>query len=349
MTKLIGLDVGYGFIKATDGETGYSYPSVVGEGHTKPTFSTRYKHLSVIDNLKIGIGSKLYFVGKSAIRHSKFVYRDLSYTRNVGDDFEVLFFSALSLFCNNRTNEFKVVTGLPLERMHMAKSLEDRVRGEKELKIYRGKEIHDSRVYVSEVEIVPQPLGTYWSHFVDSDGDGNSPSYEGLTGVIDIGFRTTDLATIEEGEYIPEKSKSLSIGLATAYNDIGSNLATEYGLEKESYALDGAVIKRQINFLGKTLDISEIVENAFEKLAINVLVEINSLWRISDFDNLILTGGGGQAISSSLLPKLPHAKVAADPITANCRGFLTWGKNIWQSVLAEETDQYFEQELQGDV
>ncbi len=29
MEKIIGLDVGYGFVKVTDGTTGYSFPSVL--------------------------------------------------------------------------------------------------------------------------------------------------------------------------------------------------------------------------------------------------------------------------------------------------------------------------------
>jgi plasmid segregation protein ParM len=331
MTKLIGLDVGYGFVKTTDGESGYSFPSVVGEGHNKPTFSTKRGNRPVIEDLKIGIGQKLFFVGKAAIKHSKFVYRDLSYTRATGDDFEVLFYSALSLFCTNRTNEFRVVTGLPVERIHLAEDLETRVRGERNIKVFDGREFKDVRVYVSEVEIVPQPLGTFWSQTLSSEGQEPVFPMESLTGVIDIGFRTTDLAAIEDGEYIPDKSKSLLIGLSTAYSDIASNLSAEYGLEKEGYELDGAIIKRKINISGQTLDITNIVTNAFEKLATNVLVEINSHWKCPDFDNLIITGGGGHAISSYLLPQLPQAKLADDPITANCRGYLAWGNRLWES------------------
>ncbi|MCG1011236.1 hypothetical protein JT739_01370 [Tepidanaerobacter sp. GT38] len=72
MTQIIGIDVGYGFVKVTDGQIGYSFPSVVGEGHTKPTFSTKIGPSPAIDNLKIGIGDRLFFVGKSAIKHSRF-------------------------------------------------------------------------------------------------------------------------------------------------------------------------------------------------------------------------------------------------------------------------------------
>lgn len=330
MTRILGLDVGYGFVKVADGECGYYFPSVVGEGHIKPTFSIRSSTTPAIDNLKIGIGQKLFHVGKAAIRHSKFVYRDLSYTRALGEDFEILFYAALSLFCTNRTNEFKVVTGLPVDRIHLADSLEERVRGERDIKVFRGGKMRDTRVYVPEVEIVPQPLGTYWSQSFNSGGQEKVPS-DGLTGIIDIGFCTTDLAAIEDDEYIPEKSNSLPIGLATAYSTIGSKLATEYGLERESYALDSIIIQRKINISGQAVDITNIVAGAFEQLALNILVEINSQWRVTDFSNLILTGGGGQAIGVYLLPQLPQAKLATDSITANCRGYLDWGNWVWQA------------------
>ena len=164
-------------------------------------------------------------------------------------------------------------------------------------------------------------------------------------------FRTTDLAAIDNGEYIPGNSKSFPTGLATAYREIGVALAREYGLEKESYALDSAVINRKINISGQTVDISAIVEEAFEKLATNILVEINSQWRIQDLDRLIVTGGGGQAISSYLLRQLPQAELAAEPNIANCSGFLAWGTGsggfrrlIWKRSLSRMNKSF----IKGD-
>ncbi|MDN5311224.1 MAG: plasmid segregation protein ParM [Thermoanaerobacteraceae bacterium] len=328
MTKLIGIDVGFGFVKVTDGDAGYSFPSVVGEGHTKSTFSTKASQL-LLDDLRIDIGKGLNFVGKAAIKHSRFVFRDLSSTRSTGDDFEILFFSALSLFCDNSMNEFKVVTGLPVERMHLYDDLVKRVRGMRSITVFRNGKPVNININVTDVEIVPQPLGTYWSQSLIFTGQGTSLQQEGRTGVIDIGFRTSDLAAIEDFEYIPQKSKSVNVGLSTAYSDISADLINEFGLEKESYALDGIVIKRSINVAGQIFDISKIVDRAFEKLATNILVEVNSLWRIQDFDVLLLSGGGGQAVSRHLLIQLPQAKLVPDPITANCMGYLAWANRLW--------------------
>ena len=40
MERYIGLDVGYGFVKVTDGDSGYAFPSVVGEGDLVPSLVT---------------------------------------------------------------------------------------------------------------------------------------------------------------------------------------------------------------------------------------------------------------------------------------------------------------------
>lgn len=331
MTKLIGLDVGYGFVKVTDGRTGYSFPSVVGEGHNKPTFNVLSDELSVVDDLKIGIAGELFFVGKSAIRHSKFAHRDLSYTRAISDDLETLFFSALSPYCSEPVNRFRVITGLPVERMHLASDLAERVKGEKLITIYNEGNPHEVKIDIDEVEVVPQPLGTYWAVHLNTLGQITN-ALEGRVGIIDVGFRTTDLAAVEDSEYIPEKSKTIPMGLVTAYGDIASYLATTYGLEKESYDLDSIVIKGKINVAGETIDITEVINSAFEKLAINILVTVNSNWKTTDFDKLILSGGGGQSVSTYMLPQLSQAQLTSDPITANCRGYLAWANRYWGSL-----------------
>lgn len=331
MTRLIGLDVGYGFVKVTDGKTGYSFPSVVGEGHNKPTFNVLSDELSVVDDMKIGIDEELYFVGKSAIRHSKFAHRDLSYTRAISDDLETLFFSALSPFCKETISRFRVITGLPVERMHLAPDLAKRVRGERMVTLYIEGEPHEVKITVDAVEVVPQPLGTYWSTHLDSLGQ-IAESMEGRTGIIDVGFRTTDLAAIEDSEYIPEKSKTVPLGLVTAYSDIASYLATTYGLEKESYDLDNIVVRGKINVAGETIDISKVINDAFQKLAVNILVTVNSNWKTTDYDRLLLSGGGGQSVSTYVLPELSQARLINEPITANSRGYLSWANRYWGSV-----------------
>ncbi|MEW5934336.1 MAG: ParM/StbA family protein, partial [Bacillota bacterium] len=146
----------------------------------------------------------------------------------------------------------------------------------------------------------------------------------------DVGFRTTDLAALEDGEFIPEKSRTIAVGLAAAYAEIADHLLTRYGLERESHALDEAVITGRIRVAGREVDITDIRNQAFKELAAKVLVELHSTWRVLEFDRLLVSGGGGQALSNYLLPHLSHAELVPDPVTANCKGYLAWARRLWK-------------------
>ncbi len=333
MSKIIGLDVGYGFVKVTDGETGFSFPSVVGEGHNKPIFQVGPQQL--VNNLSIEINNdnKIHFVGKSAIRHSKYLYRDLSTARSQTNDLRALVLGALVLFCSSHENRFKIVTGLPVGRMHLADDLIDQIKGSFSVKTYRNNKTSNFEIIVSEVEVVPQPLGSYWVQSFNSSG---MEPLKGRTGIIDVGFRTADLAVIDEGDYVPEKSRTINLGLNTAYKEIGNIIFANYGLERETYALDEAVIKGTIRVAGNEVDISDMKRKAFESLAANIRVEISSSWSLPEFDNIIVSGGGGQALSSYLAPHFRQAKLMADSLTANSRGYLAWAKYLWLNGVAED-------------
>ncbi|HHY39125.1 MAG TPA: ParM/StbA family protein [Clostridia bacterium] len=330
MAQLLGLDIGYGFVKATNGENGYVFPSVVGDASEKQIYYSTIQQTDPLGNLRVRIDDRVFFVGKSAIRHSNLAFRALSTTRSEGTHMRVLSLSAVALFCDRSQNKFEVVTGLPPGRMHLAKYMVDQVKGIHRIGVYQNGTARDAEVDISSVEVVPQPLGTYWSQTL-SGSEPAAEHLEGRTGVIDIGYVTTDLAAIEDGEFVPGRSTTIKVGLADAYVDIASRLFREYGLEREPYTLDGAVIKGKVTVSGEEVDITPICNGAFERLATKVLVELMSVWRIQEFDRLYLSGGGGQSLSPYLLPHVPQGKLADDPITANCRGFWAWGKRQRQT------------------
>ncbi|MEW6547045.1 MAG: ParM/StbA family protein [Bacillota bacterium] len=330
MSQVLGLDLGYGFVKVTDGERGYVFPSVVGEGHTKPIFRADSQQPSALNHLRVGLGDRVFFVGKAAIRHSRLPFRDLSPTRAERGDFEVLLLAGLSLFCGGTANRLQVVTGVPPGQMHLAPVLSGTLRQQRRLTLYDRDQPREVEIEVERIEIVPQPLGTFWSRALDPWGQPVEGKWEGRIGVLDVGFRTTDLAAVEDGEFIPEKSRTIAVGLAAAYAEIANHLLTRYGLERENHALDEAVITGRIRVAGREVDITDIRNQVFKELAAKVLVELHSTWRVLEFDRLLVSGGGGQALSNYLLPHLSHAELVPDPVTANCKGYLAWARRLWK-------------------
>lgn len=341
MERCMGIDIGYGFVKITDGQEGYVFPSVVGEGTTDATPRIGLQAPARTDDLRIAVDGRLYNVGNLAIRHSRLAARGLSATRVEGNNFKVLFLAALSLFCNQPINTFAVVTGLPPGRMHLVEEMTRQVKGEHRIVRMTAVGPEECLIRVDRLTFVPQPLGTYWSQVLDARGKVREDSrmLEGSIGIIDIGFRTSDLVSVVDGDYVHEQSRTIPVGLVTAYEEIAAALLASYGVERETYALDEAVIRGEINLAGKRIDITSLRDRAFEQFATKLLVELQSSWQVSAFDVVMLTGGGSHFLARYLQPHLTQAVVPTDPSTANGRGFLAWANRLWNPMPTAWADQ----------
>lgn len=330
MEKCIGMDIGYGFVKITDGQEGYVFPSVVGEGTPDALPRMSLVPLARTEDLRIVVDGKIYNIGSLAIRHSRLAHRGLSATRVEGNNFKVLFLAALMLFCQQPLNTFAVVTGLPPGRMHLTEELIRQVKGEHRIVRLTSQGSEELTIRINRIAVVPQPLGAYWSQVLDPRGKVREEGalLHGRTGIIDIGFRTSDLVTIQDGEYVHEQSRTIPVGLVAAYDEIAAGLLAEHGIERETYALDQSVIQGEISLAGKRVDIAPLRDRAFEQLATKLLVEVQSAWQANEFDVILLTGGGGYSLSRYLLPHFPQGSVPAEPATANSRGFLSWSYRL---------------------
>jgi len=335
MGRCIGLDVGYGFVKVTDGDSGYAFPSVVGEGDLTPELSTGYRKAQRIADLRIGVDGQHYFVGKLAIRRSNLAYRGLSASRTEGDDLRILSLCGLSLFCSEPTNVFNVVTGLPTGRMHLRDTLTSQLVKNHSVSLLSNGKIREISIVIEKLDVVPQPLGTFWSETLDSWGQIKNPMH-GRVGILDVGFKTTDLVTIDDGDFVPERSHTLPVGFSNAYSDLSDYLITEYGLEKQSYTLDEAFINGTINIAGKTIDISDLRDKSYSTVATKIMVDLMSVWAIPEFHKIFITGGGGAALGSYILPSLVQGQIVNDAVTANSVGFLNWANRLWRDKMGIE-------------
>lgn len=331
MQRCAGIDLGYGFVKVTDGQDGYVFPSVVGDGGAGPILRTELRPPARVDDLRLAVDGQSYYVGHVAIRQSRLAYRSLSTTRVEGNDLRVLFLAGLSLFCQQPLNSLAVVTGLPPGRMHLAEELTRQVKGEHRVVLHRHQGDEEVIIRIDRLAVVPQPMGTYWSQVLDARGQlrEDSPLLEGRTGIVDVGFLTSDLVTVEGGEYVPERSRTIPVGLATAFDEIAARLTAEHGVERQGYALDDAVIRGVVTVAGRQVDITDMRESAFRQLATKVMVELQSAWQVTEFDRLLVCGGGARALHQYLLPHLSQGAVPPDPLTSNSRGYLAWAQRLW--------------------
>lgn len=331
MAKNVGVDLGYGFVKATDGEREVVFPSVVGPARER-VHSDFSLFATGLDNLTITVGDRTHFVGDLAIRQSEVASRSLDEHRVDDPSARVLVLTALALFTQWDEGQFNVVTGLPSA---FYASLKDawlnQFRGTFHVRFSDGGEMKEKRITIDKIRVVPQPLGTLYDRVLNEMGQvADRELAQQTVGVVDIGFKTSDFAVARGMEYIDRLSGSITTGLSSAYSAIAARLRTDYQIHRENHEMDEIVERGQVRIAGRPQDISHIKKEAFERVAQRVLTELESLWNYRDLDVMLVTGGGGTALSDHLLARFDNARLVDGAQLANVRGYAKLANNIFR-------------------
>lgn len=322
--KQIGIDLGYGFVKVSDGSKETVFPSIVGMGTDLRFNSLLLNFKKPTDNLAITVDHKKYFVGDLAVRQSAIVSRSMGRNRVEDINAKVLLLAGLALASENGEQKFNVVTGLPVDYYQLYK--EDwalLMQGTHAVRFSTGNNEKPMLITIDKIQMIPQPLGTLYDRRLDSDGNILDNDLANLKiGIVDIGYKTSDLALAADLEFVGKQSISTETAMSTAYSIIAQRIQEKYKVEKESYELDKVLESGMIRVAGVPYDISEFKKEAFTTLAEKIATEVNSIWDKREIDMILLTGGGGKAIAEYFLPRFPQAVLVNDPQFANVRGYL---------------------------
>lgn len=331
MGKNIGIDIGYGFVKITDGTEKYSFPSVVGLAEELSYRSGGLVPPPKVKNLAVTLEGKSYFVGDLAVRQSGIAFRSLNQKRVESVDLKVLFLTGLSLFTEGKGQSFNVVTGLPPGHFHYESALIQLLTGEHRITVPNGGgEPVEKVIKVERVKVLPQPIGTFYAAVLDDKGQTRDQKLASArVGILDVGFRTTDLVVADGGEYIDRAARSINMGLSNAYAIIAERLRKELDVQKETYALDETVNNSEVRVAGRVHDISGVKNFAFESISTKIVAEVNSLWDTRELDFILVTGGGGKALAGFLVRKFENAALVDGAEMANVRGYMNWAQRVF--------------------
>lgn len=327
----IGIDLGFGFVKATNGDLDIIFPSVVGAGTDLTYRSELTTYVEPIENMAVSIDGKRYFVGDLAIRQSEILSRSMSDHHPQEKNTKVLLLTTLALYCEGENAEFNVVTGLPPGYYLSNKdSLSDLVKGTHT--VYLNVDGVDQKkvIAVNKVKIIPQPLGTLFDRIFDDKGAIKDKELaKSKVGIIDIGFRTTDFAVVDKLEYIDKLSYTKTTAMSNVYAIISEYLHNRFRMYREDYDLEEIVQRAQIKLDGEVYSLEDIKKEAYEELTAKILTELNSIWDKRTLDAVLLSGGGGSALAPLLLPELKIATLVENSQTANVRGYLKLGHKVF--------------------
>jgi plasmid segregation protein ParM len=334
--EVLGIDIGFGFTKATNGRNVVVFKSVLGEA-TDIQFRDQVLDQSDQEQyLHVELDNQSYFVGELAERQSTVHSFTLDQNQLIATFAKTLALTGLGQLVE-RNLPVRVVTGLPIGyfRRHQEK-LATLLQGSHPATFVDGDgKRRETVIKVNQVRVIPQPFGSLFNLVLNDFGEvSNRKILQEKVGIIDVGFRTCDYTIADRTRYSERGSRTTDAGISQAFSMITSKLRENSGVSVELYRLYQAVDSGSIKIRGKTYDIKAMADQVFGQLASAIATEAERLWaRDWDMDAIVLAGGGG-AVLAPHLRRLLQGEVLLvnsdkDPRLNNVFGYAKYAKHLW--------------------
>ncbi|MCP8969744.1 plasmid segregation protein ParM domain-containing protein [Ectobacillus ponti] len=222
-------------------------------------------------------------------------------------------------------DEVVVVTGVPSNEVDTSAvtDLQAAFTGRHEV-IVDGKPVH---VNVVQTIVIPQPVGTVMSRYLDEDGFVAQDRYEDIrVGIIDIGTGTTDLDSINGLRR--EEHKSIAAGMKDVYQIIADYVNSENPNAKVEYYHIEPYFAEGIYKISErhSVNFEAVKMAAVFEVAEKIKTGIKNAWKTFDrFDEILLTGGGAKLFENAIRLLVEDVVVTADPQQDNAEGMYRYG------------------------
>ncbi len=343
--EVIGIDIGFGFTKATNGKETIIFKSLFGDA-SEIQFWADFGDSSPTDHIHVSIDGKSYFVGDLAEQQSSVLNFTLDQERLISDYVRILALTVSGLFYNNNTPinvPINVVSGLPIDYFKQNhERFNEILTGHHTVSYHSHNGEKSTReIYINKVRMLPQPLGSILNKLMDANGnivDEELASQK--VGVVDIGFRTTDFTVLDHLRYIDRGSRTIDTGISKGFSVISNKLREKCGVGVELYRLYKAAEEGTIKMRGHGFSFEKIRDQVYSQLATTIANELDRLWADDwDIDAIILTGGGCRELAQYLQPLITGNVIPVDsntdPRLNNVHGYAKYGRYIWGEAAVE--------------
>ena len=347
---LIGSDLGYGQIKTVSGNIKKKFLSAVGtpvSSFGRSSAVTSEKEL--LSSLTITLDGQTYYVGHNAIINTR--NGRLTLRQNKADDIhnKIKFLTSLALFMeeDQTYGEFDIITGLPvLEFRNQKDQLESMMSNSGKLfkfDMHYGPKVVSKSIKINNVKIISQGEGAFYDFILDSDGniiESQAEKVAGTVMVVDVGYRTSDIVTMENGRYVEPLSDQFNKGVNTIHQEILRLIMEKYGIKKELKDLDQFVRDGYFYHNTKTYNIEDIIKTAAKPFAEDIVESLHTISndQLGSVNHVIFTGGGAEIIYEHIIPLLKdivETSVMYDSEFCNANGYHKYGlllKNTQQEI-----------------
>lgn len=333
----VAVDIGYGYVKAVS-EYGRRvvFPSVVavdpgrllfglaGGALDEVGYVVRYKETGSDRIVDCAVGEAGLACG-NAVR--AWEMDDQIFHENS----RVLLCTAVALLTLPGT-VCRLAVGLPL-KVYAGLNAERRERLNR-LGAYVDVQGADPRQVVFEppVRVFPQAGGAYLHALLNEHGlVRNAALLRASVGVIDVGYRTTDLLLLSRtggrtAVVRADRTGTVDCGVGGVYEHVWRSLEAELGRPVDLLRVEKAFVwnKGILTYRGWEIDLSPRAEEGRRLLAREIGAAVKRLWGEDlDFaERVLVTGGGGQDLFPYLREYVPGAVCGEDSLFANALGYL---------------------------
>ena len=333
---LLGVDIGFGFTKATTGEKSLIFKSLIGEA-ADIQFHTNIGDGSFIKNLHVTIGGKSYFIGDYAEQQSNNKQFTLDNDKLIAEFAKILALTAVGIY-SEKPDPINVVSGLPVGYLKQnRKSFTDILTGHHTVTYHNPDGTQIARkITINEVLMLPQPVGTVFNLLLNDKGEiANKELTKQKVGVVDIGFRTTDFTILDQMKYVDRGSCTIETGISTSFTEIANRLQEMSGVTIALYRMYDAAEAGSISIKGQNYNISGLRDQSYALLAGKIAEVINRLWAEDwDIHTIFLTGGGSKELAKYLQPLIPGNVLTSenkgDLRLNNAQGYVKYGRHKWR-------------------
>ena len=336
---VLGIDIGFGFTKATNGNDTFIFKSIFGED-ADIQFWADFGEDTPTDHIHVTIDGKSYFIGDLAEQQSSVLHFTLDQEKLITDFVKILALTVAGLFLDKGgpiNVPLNVVSGLPIgffKQNH--KRFNDLLSGHHRITYHShdGQE-NTKELYINKVRMLPQPLGSVLNLIMDDNGKiTNKELANQKLGVVDIGFRTTDFTILDHLRYIDRGSRTMETGISKGFSVIANKLREKCGVNVELYRLYNAAEAGAIKMRGHGFNFAKIRDQVYSQLAASIASDIDRLWADDwDIDAIILTGGGCRELAQYLQPQITGnilpVDPGLDPRLNNVLGYIKYGQYVW--------------------
>jgi plasmid segregation protein ParM len=343
--QILGIDIGFGFTKATDGKDTVIFKSLFGDAD-EIQFWADFGENSPLNHIHVSVDGKSYFIGDLAEQQSSVLNFTLDQERLITDFVRILAITVAGMFLKNGGTinvPINVVSGLPIGYFKQNyERFNEILTGHHSITYHscNGQKT-TKEIYINKVRMLPQPLGTVLNLLMDQNGKiVNQELANQKIGVVDIGFRTTDFTILDHLRYIDRGSRTIDTGISKGFNVIANKLREKCGVSVELYRLYRAAEMGSIKMKGHGFTFTKIRDQVYSQLAGTIASDIDRLWSDDwDIDTIVLTGGGCRELAQYLQPLINGHVTPVDPVTDprlnNVQGYIKYGKYIWGEAASE--------------